>query len=94
MRDETIRAGDLVMIVRAMPCCGALTGVEGAPFVVTRVIRIYFNTRCVSCRHLFLGDGLAAMGSAINRPIRLERLQKINPPAIKQSTERETELTA
>ena len=87
-RDETIRAGDLVMIVRPNLCCGNADGVWEI-YTVEDVGR--YLLRCDSCKSISLE--IAAVYHGSNYGTQLSRLKKIHPPAIDDSVERTEELT-
>lgn len=83
-----IKPGDLVMIVRGTPCCGATRGHLGIPFIVGNVEDCLVRcTHCGSERMARLveaesGDPNAVAGMLI----------KIDPPA--QDVETREEMTA
>lgn len=89
MKDETIRAGDLVVVVRSVPCCGALDDI-GQIFIAGD---LYFGPAfCSSCHK-------EAPGEYVKVPDRfmavkhLSRLKKIHPPSIETEAEREAQTT-
>jgi len=81
-----IKAGDLVMVIKAQPCCGEAKDI-GLVFRVSSVER--FQNICLSCNHIDLFV-LACPNQTGGFPIK--RLLKIDPPALPESTEREKEL--
>ena len=83
-----IKAGDLVMVAKAMPCCGANFKI-GYPFTVKE---IYFKKygECGHCGHK-IPNSFAALDYS-GWPFSMDRLIKINPPSIDESTETKQEL--
>lgn len=88
----SIKAGDLVMAIRGMPCCGKLTGIEGVPFVVA-TITPRTPLHCNYCRADLSGTN-GAVGVVTHYPVRLSRLIKIDPPSIPEFTNDKEELVA
>ena len=80
MRDNTIRAGDLVAVVEPTPCCGANIG-TGVVYYVASVTHL--RLRCSACgavypAHAALSGRTASDGKPSARAI--SRLQKIHGP--------------
>jgi hypothetical protein len=71
-----IKVGDLVVVVRGMPCCGSDTKSLGKTYVVSDIIE-YKDNYCLNC-NVWLGSGLAAM-YAIGRAVANNRLKRIPP---------------
>lgn len=88
-RDETIRAGDLVMIVRPRLCCGNTEGI-GKIYVAQYVGKRFLL--CPSCKSRSWKI-IAAIDSAATFGASPRRLKKIHPPAIDDAVERTEELT-
>lgn len=83
----TIQVGDLVIVVRGMPCCGHLTGAEGKIFEVTAFHTLTQDELCENC-YTLLPKELASHGLQDYRPIANSRLQKIPPLSeLESSTE-------
>lgn len=74
MSDKAISVGDLVRVVRGMPCCGHATGAEGMIFVV-RSIEHTHSEYCNFCRRLDPED--VANGCEGKLGIDISRLRKI-----------------
>ena len=92
--ENDIKAGDLVMVVRPMPCCGNLSWV-GRIFKAGVVEQCSYG--CSQCgRHsIELTTELSGF-SPIGQPyaVEISRLIKIDPPAQPESTETRKEITA
>lgn len=92
---STIKAGDLVMVVRPAPCW-CMSSLIGLPFVVEGVT--YRAARCVKCKVIFPAEERAIIrgpvvdGSEFWEPA-FSRLIKIDPPALPETIEREQEAT-
>jgi hypothetical protein len=83
-----IKAGDLVMVVRPMPCCGNARSI-GKVFEVRRVTRDL--ARCPHCKTEFE----ETYANAVNgRGWEVPRLIRIDPPALPESIDAEREVTA
>ena len=91
---DAIKPGDLVMIIKPMPCCGYSGGL-GLLRTVQAFTTNALGTRCVGCgfpdrrdfgphTHANLGDFYAS----------LYRLKKIDPPALNEDAETHRELEA
>lgn len=86
---DSIKPGDLVMIVRAKPCCGVASHM-GLVATAEKPQSHLNGLRCHSCGFLDrdftnyykLGKGYA----------HVSRLKKIDPPALDESVERVREL--
>jgi hypothetical protein len=91
-----IKVGDLVMVVRGMPCCGALTGAEGHVFTVTAIRGCLTNTRnrCNECKDNTVANDAAANGHPTRPPIQLSRLKVIPPLENLEHTTTKEEVTA
>ncbi len=86
----SIKADDLVMVVRPAGCCGSISGI-GRVFKVGRVCRQ--ATYCIHCGHVENKDyAVFDNGYAAD----IFRLKKIDPPADGESlpTRKELEVTA
>lgn len=84
-----IQAGDLVMLVRGMPCCGAAEKL-GHVFVVSSV-EVLAST-CGTC-----GAKTPARLVAVHQSgsvASFSRLIRIDPPALPESVETDREVTA
>ncbi len=88
---SAIKAGDLVMVVRGVVCCGTSTKMNGVPFVVAKV-----ETRgpycCKKCGHEYAQVTSAYSVDGCNVDVR--RLIRIDPPALPESVDTEQEVTA
>jgi hypothetical protein len=90
------KPGDLVMVVKPMPCCGNGKTI-GKPFIV-REIRTAMTPRCQYCGvvshsiDLAMTDEVGARGLPIGR--QLSRLIKIDPLTEQDKTETLQEITA
>jgi hypothetical protein len=74
---SAIKVGDLVMVVRGMPCCGRDTRALGMTYVVGKIYE-YQNHYCSYCKAP-LGTGLAAVASGSNVGVANHRLKRIPP---------------
>jgi hypothetical protein len=89
MSDETIRVGDLVMVVKPKACCGSASCL-GA---IHRVTGFYDSCVCVECeRHDFDIKVALVDGKWDCRPLSV--LKKINPPPVESDVERKHEQLA
>ena len=86
MKDETIRVGDLVMVVHVH--CPHYT--QGLPFIVGFIGRAHGI--CHGCR-VSLGAHTYAATADGRYTTPVSWLKKIHPPALDQSTERKEEIT-
>lgn len=85
-----IAVGDMVMIVRPMPCGH---GAIGKPFIVAELARVGFCI-CKYCNKQYDGIKLAAMfQKGVPVGVDVGRLQRIDPPSKETTTEQEKELT-
>jgi hypothetical protein len=82
-----IKAGDLVMVVKAQPCCGSPMGL-GLFFTVSSVES--FPNMCLCCAKTTVSV-VVCPDPRGGYPI--QRLIKIDPPALPESIERKKELT-
>lgn len=73
---ERISVGDLVCVVRGMPCCNTQTGSEGMFFTVTN-IQDCQNEVCIHCKMPLPAP--AVFGCPGRRGIDLIRLKRIPP---------------
>ncbi len=91
-REETIRVGDLVMIVGA--CCSKLDTLG----LIATVEDITHNDKCrhPACGTVTTGTIVSLSGkkSPLGRFVPIAWLKKISPPGIDESTERRDEATA
>jgi len=78
-----IKVGDLVMVVRGMTCCGAITGSEGAVFQVTELAPTV--GKCLVCRSSHSPG--TAHSKEVPAGIDLDRLRKIEPLSREDSIE-------
>ncbi len=85
---EPIRVNDLVMVVRAKPCCGS-TRRMGAVFTVGQIDSGYFSCKC--CKEV---RRLTTVKGDIEGRLNIARLIRIDPPATDETTETPAELTA
>jgi len=83
-----IKVGDLMMVVKPMPCCGK-SGILGIPFIVKN---IYIPTKpyCVHCNSDIPIEPSTKLNSG--NSVALYRLIKIDPPALQDETTTEKEL--
>lgn len=88
MTNETIRPGDLVMVVRPTVCCGVGTSI-GKVFSVKAIAKE--DGVCKYCGRLLSLRLLAFTGNGRDAVL-LSRLKKLNPPAKHQTTEKEKEM--
>ncbi len=80
--NSAIKVGDLVMVVRGMPCCG-ISKTLGKPFIVAG---IKTNTLpCCFCKKV--ERSIDALDSGQWVPF--HQLTRIDPPAIPETTEQE-----
>jgi hypothetical protein len=91
---SAIKAGDLVMMVRGHEC--AMESVGYIPFVVTGFASPWGGGwECPKCGQRSAGPNEVAAIGWFSKRIRIpiSWLRKIEPPAIPETTERETEVT-
>ena len=88
-RDETIRPGDLVMVVRPRLCCGNTEGI-GKIYVAQDVGKRLLV--CGSCKSRGW-EIIATFNSTATFGALPSRLKKIHPPSIDDAVERTEELT-
>lgn len=92
MKDETIRVGDLVMVIRPR-ICGCHETV-GRSFTVASVSESLIGGSCFACNKLTFPPGSMVAGNAVNNTFtQLSRLLKINPPAVDETVETSDEVT-
>ena len=85
MKDETIRPGDLVMVVRGLPCCGK--GMDfGATYIVSGIVR-EINVNCRFCGHDFGEHYVAVSDHWQGTGISVKRLKKIHPPELPETVD-------
>lgn len=79
--DASIKAGDLVMIVRPACCQNEF---QGFPFTVQKIV--HRNVYCTGCGNYH--DGLFALTGRKERPSRapLYTLMKVDPPKVDETT--------
>lgn len=90
---KEIRAGDLVMVVKAAPCCGAHGKLTGLVFTVESLGVADFECDCSPGK--LTEAPYAAFKRAGKRKLRyveLSRLIRIDPPALPESVETEREV--
>ena len=80
-----IKVGDLVIVVKPRICCGEPTAL-GAVFKVTS-FRLS-SGHCKYCKTRIIG---ATQAVGWNKPIRIERLRRIDPLSDPEAIEREME---
>lgn len=89
---DAIKPGDLVMIIKPMPCCGYSGGL-GLVRTVQAFTSRECGTKCVGCgisnRSDFGPHSHANLGDFY---VWLYRLKKIDPPALADETETNREL--
>jgi hypothetical protein len=84
-----IKEGDLVVVVKPMPCCGG-TRMLGYTFMAGRIRLSSENAFCGTCKHV---DGSKLVTEIPDgRVIRLSLLKKIPPLSELEGKEREREL--
>lgn len=85
MKDETIRTGDLVMVIKGLPC-GCSSPLPGLIFTA---LGFADSSRCSKCSELFIETSVYIGGKIKGRKrgIALSRLKKINPPAVDETVE-------
>lgn len=81
-----IVAGDLVVVDKPMPCCGATDGM-GWIFTVAG-LRLQKNVTCIACGGDYGSDVVAHEHGRII-PVRVSRLRRIPPPSELQMQGRE-----
>lgn len=86
----TIKTGDLCMVVRPKLCCGSVINM-GKVFIVAGIDST-MNEWCPICKYRSNGAVTTADAGG-DKHFRFERLIKIDPPAIPETTEREQEET-
>ena len=87
MTNETIRPGDLVMVVRPTPCCAGTRSI-GKIFSVKAIRN--GKGRCSQCK---LELGIVQIADFENgKAGNLSTLKKLNPPAKQETTEKEKEM--
>ena len=78
MTERAIVAGDLVQVVRGMPCCGHPTPMQGHIFQVTYIYTGNpMGATCDYCDRGFKSGELLAKGG--DKPIDVVRLKRIPP---------------
>ncbi|MRT30849.1 hypothetical protein [Herbaspirillum sp. CAH-3] len=90
-----IKVGDLVMIVRGMPCCGGTKNIPlGFAFTAYALSKMTAPESCDSCGAIV--DGLAVVYADSGMGAYLHCLKKIDPPAEGDSlpTRADLEVTA
>jgi hypothetical protein len=85
-----IEAGDLVMVVKPLPCCG-LTGFIGHTYKAGHIQR-YDRVHCSNCRTIHKDSVVVFEDGTPNFGFLIGRLIKIDPPALLEKEERELEL--
>ena len=86
-----IRAGDLVMVVRATPCCGRLYGL-GEVYRVWNIEQ-EFGTRCRYCKKSKNGQLVAVReGQRLGRSVAV--LRRLDPDALKDDIPQRDEVPA
>jgi hypothetical protein len=89
---SNIKVGDLVMVVKPNFCgCNNSSMPTGSVFEVRWVGNNGKPKRCMACGEVLL-DGVTCSDSS-GRHALIERLIKIEPPALPESLEREKELS-
>ena len=92
MKDETIRVGDLVMVVRGLPCCGK--GVKfGATYTVSKIV-LETKVHCNYCGHKYAEVNVAVSEHFGGRGVMLSRLKKIHPPELPETVDERQEVEA
>lgn len=87
-----IKPGDLVMVVRGLPCCGWSKDVRmGKPFKVGRLVPLY-DLHCLHCNSTVADGTIAAIGENPRDGGFLSMLIKIDPPAEGDSLPTRTDL--
>ena len=89
-----IKAGDLVMVVKPMPCCGNLSWL-GRIFKAGLVESCRYECEACGRRSIEVTaecGGVAPGGEVYS--VEISRLMKIDPPAQPESTETRKEITA
>ena len=90
MSDETIRAGDLVAVVR--PCCPNYSGGIWI-YTVAKVWHRSWRHRCAHCGNTTPAGNYAAETST-EMGVPVAWLKKIHPPEIPETTDEREEMTA
>lgn len=93
MKDETIRPGDLVMVVKPIPCCGRGKNL-GNVFIVED-IKSSDEGVCIYCRAKFPFQTHA--GRTVGKMMlyaEISRLKKIHPPALPETVDAAQEVEA
>lgn len=77
---DAIKIGDLVQVVRAMPCCGETKLTKlGFVFIVQSLGKTRTRTTCVNCGHQYAPGVPYAVAEDGNGSL-TEILKKIDPP--------------
>ena len=94
MSDETIREGDLVVIVKPVQCCGSQDNL-GQIFTVQRIFMSKQN-RCRACGGISARNVLVAVQQETMPPLArsLYRLRRIPPLSELETTNTDSEVTA
>jgi hypothetical protein len=85
----SIEAGDLVMVVKPLPCCGGVN-LLGYTFTAGRIRLSSENAFCGVCKSVFGSQPVTALQSGY--VIELALLKKIPPLSELEGKEREREL--
>lgn len=85
-----IKVGDMVMVVRGMPCCGATGRHMGHTFVVSAV-KPQDVGNCSYCGHFF--EIVPTARDESFKPCPIYRLKRIDPPALDETLETSREVT-
>lgn len=86
--ERPIQVGDLVVVVRPTPCCGA-TDELGLTFTVAEIVRM--PTLCP--RSMRLGSDVMAFGHP-GGPIYASTLKRIDPPPVTETTDTPEKVSA
>lgn len=85
---DQIKPGDLVMVVKTMPCCGYDGGL-GTVFRASEITQEY--VKCSGCEAVRFNEN-ELVGIDEESCVETYRLKKLNPPAEEESRETTKEL--
>lgn len=86
---DSIKPGDLVMVVRPTTCCGSAHNLGKIGTIISKVTNPN-GVQCTNCGHWSDGNGYFRI--SYGRSHEACRLKKIDPPALDESVERVREL--
>ena len=89
-----IKSGDLVRVVKPTTCCNQPFGI-GTTYYVSKIVpaqTAYLSWYCEFCGRDIYCAGLALEVGTIDNAIEIERLKRIDPPALDDDAFNEREL--